>query len=96
MVLPSALVALLRIECPHHGLRLVDPHHRLAGPAAGIGAGVLAVVVELLAVDELAAVVDEEATVGVAVEGDAQVRAFSSTTLFSTNARFSGSSGLGS
>ena len=45
--------------------------------------------------DELARVVDEEAAVGVAVVGDAEVGALGA--VFSTmNARFSGSSGFGS
>ena len=46
--------------------------------------------------DELAGLVDEEAAVGVAVEGDAEVGAVVAHLAEITSSRFSGSSGLGS
>ena len=46
--------------------------------------------------DELARVVDEEAAVGVAVVGDAEVGALLASSRGSMNSRFSGSSGFGS
>ena len=52
--------------------------------------------VDEVAGDELARVVDEEAAVGVAVEGDAEVGAPPRASCATMNSRFSGSSGFGS